>query len=333
MALVTILVPIYNVEEYVAKCLESLIHQTYEDIEIWAVIDGSPDNSEDIVKQYREKDKRIQCIKKENGGYGSVLEYGANHIESKYFMVCDPDDWLTDDAVEVLLKKAERDNLDIVVANKWLAYEDGHLSESTLNEKYYELEAGKVYMEDVEKFAFLQSTPHAKLFRTDIVRDICFPHKISCTDFILYMISLKNSERVMYLEDKLAYYFFDRTGNTQTDKSLKAIDAHIRVWESVYDQITESNKYIIFRLYRELKVIFYVYLMNSDKLFKDEFYSRILVCIGSLDKYKKCIENGFTRSLVSRIECQIIFSKGFAFREYLRIRKFLHYAKAALQSN
>ena len=102
MSKVTIVVPIYNVEKYVAKCLDSLIKQTFKDIEIWAISDGSPDNSVNIVKRYAAKDDRVKCIEKENGGYGSVLEYAIKNIKTDYFLICDPDDWISDEAIETL---------------------------------------------------------------------------------------------------------------------------------------------------------------------------------------------------------------------------------------
>ena len=85
MARVSIIVPIYNVEKYVEKCLQSLLRQTFKDIEIWAISDGSPDNSIEIIKKYSKKDKRIKCVEKENGGYGSVLEYAIKKINTEYF--------------------------------------------------------------------------------------------------------------------------------------------------------------------------------------------------------------------------------------------------------
>ena len=103
---VSIIVPIYNVEEYISKCLTSLENQTFKNIEIWAVSDGSPDNSAQIVKRYQKKFDNIKLIEKENGGYGSVLEYCINNIKTEYFLICDPDDWLSDDCIEVLYKKA-----------------------------------------------------------------------------------------------------------------------------------------------------------------------------------------------------------------------------------
>ena len=81
---VTILVPIYKVEKYVSKCLNSLINQTFKDIQIIAINDGSPDNSEKIVRQFMTKDSRIKLINKKNGGYG-FIEYPNDFILEKRF--------------------------------------------------------------------------------------------------------------------------------------------------------------------------------------------------------------------------------------------------------
>ena len=69
---ITVIVPMYNVEKYVSKCLKSLLNQTYKNFEIWAVDDGSPDNSKEIVKKFADEDPRIKLIVKKNGGYGRL---------------------------------------------------------------------------------------------------------------------------------------------------------------------------------------------------------------------------------------------------------------------
>ena len=104
MSKVTIIVPIYNVEEYVAKCLDSLLRQTYSDYVIYAVNDGSPKNEQPIIDRYAAAyPEKVVAIRKENGGYGSVLEMAIARLDSEYFLVCDPDDYLADDALETFL--------------------------------------------------------------------------------------------------------------------------------------------------------------------------------------------------------------------------------------
>ena len=192
---VTIIVPIYNVEQYVRKCLVSLSRQTYKNIEIWAVDDGSPDNSKEIVRELSNKDPRIKLIEKENGGYGSVLEYSIKNIQSEYFLICDPDDWLASDAVEKLLVLAKRDNLDLVIGDRINFYGSTkqEVYVKTIANENFEISPFNVYSnsEDIQKFSFAQPSPHAKLYRTEIAKNIQFPHKVSYTDFVLYVSSSK----------------------------------------------------------------------------------------------------------------------------------------------
>ena len=121
---ITVIVPIYNVEKYINKCMVSLLRQSYKNFEVWAIDDGSPDNSKDIVNRYVEKDSRFKLFFKKNGGYGSVLEYGIQNIETKYFIVCDTDDWLEDTELEELHDLAEKEQLDITIGDKYNIYTD-----------------------------------------------------------------------------------------------------------------------------------------------------------------------------------------------------------------
>lgn len=239
-AKVSIIVPIYNVEQYVGKCLESLTKQTFKDIEIWAISDGSPDNSVKIVKEYAKKDKRIKCIEKENGGYGSVLEYAIKNITTDYFLVCDPDDWLSNDAIEVLYNNAEKHKLDITFGSYYYVYSNDNEEEYTNGACFKHVftpTSNKVYKgDDVYKFAFLTPSPHAKLYRTKIAKNIEFPHKISFTDYILYIVSLMNSKKVMHIDKGLAYYLIDREGNSMTDTKPKIGDFHYKVFTSIIEQ-------------------------------------------------------------------------------------------------
>ena len=265
-AKVSIIVPIYNVEEYVEKCLDSLTKQTFKDIEIWAVSDGSPDNSAEIVKKYAKKDKRVKCIEKENGGYGSVLEYAIKNIETEYFLVCDPDDWLRDDAIELLYKKATENNLDIAYGSYYYVYSNDNEEEYTNGACFghvFTPESNRVYEgEELYKFAFLAPSPHAKLYRTKVAKKIEFPHKISFTDYILYIVSLMNSKRVMHIEDGLAYYLVDRAGNSMTDTKPKIGDFHHKVFNSVVKQY-ENKKNIHFDSFYYRMFLHYVFI-NSE---------------------------------------------------------------------
>lgn len=254
-AKVSIIVPIYNVEKYVEKCLESLLNQTFKEIEIWAISDGSPDNSINIVKKYSEKDKRVKCIEKENGGYGSVLEYAISKIETPYFLICDPDDWIKNDAIEKLYNIAVKNDVDFVRAGYYKVFSDNGTeiyNSGVLYENIYSPVMNAVYTDDLIKLLFLSESPHAKLYKTDLAKNIKFPKKVSFTDGVLYKLYIPKIKSAYILEDGLAFYLIDREGNTVTDVKPKIIDQHYVVFKSIMEQYEKYDKKSDWFYYRML---------------------------------------------------------------------------------
>lgn len=122
--LVSIIVPIYNVEQYLKECLDSLVNQTLQDIEIICVNDGSPDNSADIVRKYMQADSRIKLIEQENRGLSGARNAGLKVAKGEYVYFMDSDDWLEHDAMEMCYQVAIRDNVDVVLFDA-LSFKDG----------------------------------------------------------------------------------------------------------------------------------------------------------------------------------------------------------------
>ena len=319
---ITVIVPIYNVEKYINTCMVSLLRRSYKNFEVWAIDDGSPDNSKDIVNRYVEKDSRFKLFFKKNGGYGSVLEYGIQNIETKYFIVCDPDDWLEDTALEELHDLAEKEQLDITIGDKYNIYVDNK------NKKYVKsfqpvlgIMPNKAYTveSEIQRFAFGEVSPHAKLFRTQIARNIKFPHKVSYTDTILYVLSVANAHKVAYLNKPLANYLIDRPGNTMTAQIESKIHNTIVIWNSMYEQLTtqfDSSKIsaLIYFLYLEFKIILKTESKLPAKNYKSKYSETTLDILRKLQIYKKVlvkyVDNKVvpynTNSFIGRI-----FFKGF----------------------
>ena len=114
---VSIIIPIYNVEAYLRQCLETVIHQTYPNLEIILVNDGSPDQSEEICKEFFRKDARIRYVRQENGGLSAARNTGIELATGDYLTFIDPDDWVTEDYVEVLYRQLKKYDADVSVAN------------------------------------------------------------------------------------------------------------------------------------------------------------------------------------------------------------------------
>lgn len=120
MPLVSVIVPVYNVERYLGRCLDSLCAQTLEDIEFICVNDGSTDSSLDILRATADRDPRFRVIDKPNGGYGHTINRGIFEARGTYVGIVESDDFVEPDMFERLLARAERDDLDVVRANYWL---------------------------------------------------------------------------------------------------------------------------------------------------------------------------------------------------------------------
>lgn len=322
-AKVAVIVPIYNVEKYLPKCLDSLTNQTFKDIEIWAISDGSPDNSVDIIKKYSKKDKRVKCIEKENGGYGSVLEYAIKNIKTEYFIICDPDDWLRKDAIEILYSAAKENDLDLARGAVYNVYSDTMHEEYTDGLSYKDIFkpiSKKVYTDDCQKFLFTTAGPHAKLFKTKLAKDIKFPHKVSFTDILLYFLFVIRAKRIMYIDEGLAYYLCDREGNTVTDVKPRIADYYYTVVKSILDQYEKGkhkSEYFYYGVFLEwLHVEQEVAKLNNKKDFleKRELQYEILRVLGNhkkeiipLFKYNNLKQKIGYRLLLNKTTSRVFF--------------------------
>ena len=116
----SVLVPVCNVEKYLDQCLTSIVNQTFTDMEIIVINDGSTDNSLDIIKKFAAKDKRIQIIDKPNEGYGKSMNRGLDAARGKYIGIVESDDWIDPDMYETLVTIAEKNDLDVVKSDYFI---------------------------------------------------------------------------------------------------------------------------------------------------------------------------------------------------------------------
>ena len=124
MELVSIVVPIYKVEQYLERCVQSICNQTYPKLEIILVDDGSPDQCGELCEMYAKKDERIRVVHKENGGLSDARNEGVKYATGKYILFVDSDDYIAEDLVEKTVEVAETQNCDIVLFDYYYV-EDG----------------------------------------------------------------------------------------------------------------------------------------------------------------------------------------------------------------
>ena len=117
--LVSIIIPVYNVEEYLEQCLDSVINQTYNNLEIWLIDDGSKDSSGKICDKYKELDSRIRVIHKENGGLSSARNAALDLMKGEYVYFLDSDDFISLDLIETYINFVRKYNVDVLMGTLW----------------------------------------------------------------------------------------------------------------------------------------------------------------------------------------------------------------------
>jgi len=132
MVAISVIIPIYNVEQYIAKCLDSVLSQPFADIEIICVNDSSPDNSREIVIDYQKKHRNIILIDRENGGLSAARNTGIKNAKGKYLIFLDSDDYLSENILTEMYQQMEAENLDILLGNIQWVYETGKVVKEKL---------------------------------------------------------------------------------------------------------------------------------------------------------------------------------------------------------
>ena len=123
--LISVAIPVYNGETTLRKCVDSILAQTYENIEVILVNDGSTDRSEDICRSYEQIDPRVKVISKENGGLSSARNAGIDKSRGEYIFFIDSDDWIDSDTLEVLLNAALQKDTDVTGCCTYFNYPNG----------------------------------------------------------------------------------------------------------------------------------------------------------------------------------------------------------------
>ena len=217
--LVTVIVPVYEVEKYLIQCIESIIHQTYGNIEVLLIDDGSTDNSGRICDNFAKKDSRVTCMHIENCGVSGARNVGLNHANGDYILFVDSDDYILPDMIENLLFAIKREKVDIAVCGYTRVYEEEQKNRDTV----YEYER---ILEGRELLEFLLKDPKSilfvvawnKLFKKELFASLRFPEKMSNEDEYLAHSLLALSERVIILPK--SYYMYRQISESIT-KSQK----------------------------------------------------------------------------------------------------------------
>ena len=236
--LVSIVVPIYNVEEFLEQCIKSIINQTYNNLQIILVDDGSKDNSGKLCDQYAEKDNRIEVIHKSNGGLSDARNKGISKAKGKYIVFIDSDDYIESKYIELLYKAIIANNVKISQCGiKEISQENELIIKEGYENK--QIKNFRQIMTDTYSGKWGNTVVWNKMYLKELFDDIKFPKgKIHEDEFTTYKIFYM-AENIAIIDKFLYNYRQNRESITRKKFNLKRLD----ILEALEERIVFLNKY------------------------------------------------------------------------------------------
>ena len=286
--MISIIVPVYNIEKYITECIESIINQTYVDFELLLIDDGSTDSSGAICDNYSNNDSRIQVIHKSNGGLVSAWKKGINLARGEWTVFVDGDDFINGSYIEELYVAIEKD-VDMVCSNFSRYWEDGTVSKQVINtltqgtyicdDKFY----GRFINDEGSRDKLISNNRVTKIIKTEVLKKCC----MDCSDEVSFGEDYQLTVRVLTFIKKFKvidnYGYFYRYNPTSIVNTYKnnLWQRSKKLFETI-DKIPDIQKINNYRLQTNTELL--LYFVNC---LKNEYY------YGHFDKitFKKLIED------------------------------------------
>ena len=314
MNTISIIVAIYNVEEYLDRCLKSIQDQTFSDFICYCVNDGSTDKSESIINNYL-NDSRFKILNKTNGGLSDARNYGLKYVESEYVMFVDGDDYLERDLLQETVTKIKKSSSDLLVFGYNQVYLTNNIIEKIdlgINDGIYSLKTDK------QLLAFTPNAAWNKIYRTSLFKanKIIYPFGYRHQDLGTTGKLILKANKIEYLNRPLYNYIIDRPNNitSQIDNKLYHIIDMCKEIVEYYKKENEFNEYI-----EELEYLVKANCIQSlrkamnikDKKFVNKFIDEVF---NLFDTYFKDAKHSYyhhfnkhDKVYLSKIKCKLYY--------------------------
>lgn len=280
--LVSIIVPIYKVEKYLDKSIRSLLNQTYKNIEIILVDDGSPDNCPKICDDFEKKFNNITVIHQKNMGLSGARNSGIKIAKGDFLFFHDSDDSLEPDCISELVKCIKKYNTDISICGRFYEFENGEKF-CKYTERFDKIYTFEDAMEEMNKFFYFDMSAWGKLYKKHLFNDIEFPvGKLSEDYFIMYKL-FEKSKNVSFISKPL-YNYLQRQNSISKNKKINE-DFLIAAEKQMQDLENYSEK---------MKIIVHVAYASACLTVMDFYIKQDVVCPKeNLKKYKEIIKENY----------------------------------------
>lgn len=297
LPLISVIVPVYKVENYLDRCVKSIVDQTYKNLEIILVDDGSPDNCPELCDFWAKKDDRIKVIHKYNEGLGLARNSGLKIANGDYIAFVDSDDYIDLCMYEVLIQKAISSNADIVYCGHHFENEYGIFSDvidfekEMVFEKEQLLELSLKYLGISGRRPLMMSVWHS-IYRKEVVTNTFFfsEREVVSEDLHYQLSAILNCNRIIYLPHAYYYYCFNSKSLSHTFmfekfNGFKALTRHLF---ELYRQYKQENTAYYFFFYKSLGMLRHIISNKSLSREKGKIYIEM---IAKDDIWNECIPN------------------------------------------
>jgi len=290
---ISVIIPVYNVEPYLKKCLDSVVTQTYKEIEIILVDDGSTDGSGPICDEYAAQDKRIRVIHKRNGGLSDARNVGLDRCSGRYVTFIDSDDYVASDYVERLYRILVEYNADIAVCDYFEFYGDEPVQTPEKGEKIIVFDKLQALEQLYGKYSTQLTVAWSKLYKTELFKDLRFPvGKVHEDMFMAHRVLYKS--HIVVFTTKQSYFYRRRKGSITNRRftSKNRLDAISALKERV-NFFMENN---LRHLKEKACANLLSYALESYILAKNVDKNAWICSAGHSMKYATSLENLIHRS-------------------------------------
>ncbi|HGJ7601762.1 TPA: glycosyltransferase family 2 protein [Streptococcus pneumoniae] len=305
---VSVIIPVYNVEKYLRRCLDSVVNQTYKDIEVILVNDGSPDNSKEICEEYVAKYSNIQLINQKNAGLGAARNTGLQYITGNAVTFVDSDDWLELDAIEYYVASMKKSDADIVVTQmirkkEYFSNEGTNgttIKEEVLNQEQFAKKYFKIDGNNIEYYAC------AKLYKREIAIEVKYPVGLFAEDVPAAFGYIIRSQKIFY-STKVTYNYFFNDNSLTAKFTDKDFDLE-KIWDLVVEEakVYGNEDYILYAKVNRYRIDFNLLCriaLSENKSDIEKYSQEIVVLLGKVKENKKILLKylPFSRKVIFRL--------------------------------
>lgn len=264
--LISVVVPVYNVEQYLEKCVNSIINQTYKNLEIILVDDGATDSSGNMCDQLAKSDSRITVYHKENGGLSDARNYGVERATGDYIGFVDSDDYIDSEMYEKLYEAIKKENVDVAECNLKIIYPDR--KELFTEQNYYNVRTKEEYLEEYLKIEKIFGSACVRLIKSNIAKKLKFPVGKLYEDTYYAYDLIEKVDRYVIMNSPYYNYLMRENSITNTKFNPRIFDL-IEIVEK-FHKMTYKNYSSLTEAADCRKMYAYFSVLNSI-LLEDEF--------------------------------------------------------------